>query len=179
MAKREEKRNGKDINKEALIVVITSVIALVGNTAVWALEIDLNTKDIVSFNFGILFFLTAFFAAGRIRQHEEINVSESINSAGKKAPVRVNLNNKRKNLSQRRFGMKKERSFTVAIEPCEEGGYFGTCPTLPGCHVQGETYEETLSELKAAIEAMIEDYLEDGDELPTGEISITTIKVPV
>ena len=75
--------------------------------------------------------------------------------------------------------MKKERSFTVVIEPCEEGGYLGTCPTLPGCHVQGETYEETLSELKAAIAAMIEDYLDDTDVVPSGEISVTTVKVAV
>jgi len=75
--------------------------------------------------------------------------------------------------------MKKEHSFTVVIEPCEEGGYFGTCPTLPGCHVQGETYEETLSELKAAIKAMIEDYLDDGDDVPSSEISVTTVKVAV
>lgn len=75
--------------------------------------------------------------------------------------------------------MAKEYAFTVAIEPCEEGGYFGTCPTLPGCHVQGETYEETLAELKAAIKAMIEDYLEDGETVPSAEVSITTVKVAV
>jgi predicted RNase H-like HicB family nuclease len=75
--------------------------------------------------------------------------------------------------------MKKEHSFTVVIEPCEEGGYFGTCPALPGCHVQGETYEETLSELKAAIQAMIEDYLDDNDVVPSGDISVTTVKVAV
>lgn len=75
--------------------------------------------------------------------------------------------------------MKRERSFTVVIELCAEGGYFGTCPALPGCHVQGETYEETLSELKAAIAAMIEDYLDDGDAVPCGEISVTTVKVAV
>lgn len=75
--------------------------------------------------------------------------------------------------------MKKERSFTVVIEPCEEGGYFGSCPALPGCHVQGETYEETLAELKAAITAMIEDYLDDGEKIPSGEVSVTTVKVAV
>ncbi len=75
--------------------------------------------------------------------------------------------------------MKNEYSFTVVIEPCEEGGYFGTCPSIPGCHVQGETYEETLSELKAAVKAMIEDYLADGETPPTGDISVTTVKVAV
>ena len=46
---------------------------------------------------------------------------------------------------------KKEYRFTVIIEPCEEGGYFAECPALQGCHVQGETYEETLTEMKSAI----------------------------
>jgi len=49
------------------------------------------------------------------------------------------------------------------IEPCEEGGDFGSCPALPGRHVQGDSYEETLSELKAAVRAMIEDYLDEGE----------------
>ena len=49
--------------------------------------------------------------------------------------------------------------FPVLIESCEEGGYYGECPALPGCHVQGETYEETMSELKAAIEGMIDNNL--------------------
>jgi predicted RNase H-like HicB family nuclease len=71
--------------------------------------------------------------------------------------------------------MQKEYSFTVAIEACEEGGYFGTCPAIPGCHVQGETYEETLAELRAAIKAMVEDYLEDGDVPPSGDVSVTTV----
>lgn len=63
--------------------------------------------------------------------------------------------------------MKREYSFTVVIEPCEEGGYFGYCPAIPGCSVQGDTYEETVSELKSAIEAMVADYLEEGEEVPT------------
>jgi len=75
--------------------------------------------------------------------------------------------------------MTNEYSFTVIIEPCDEGGYFGTCPAIPGCHVQGETYEETLSELKSAVKAMVEDYLEDGEVPPSGDISVSTVKVVV
>ena len=47
--------------------------------------------------------------------------------------------------------------FPIIIEECEEGGYYGECPQIPGCHVQGETYEETLDEFKAAIEGMIDE----------------------
>jgi predicted RNase H-like HicB family nuclease len=55
--------------------------------------------------------------------------------------------------------------FPIIIEECEEGGYYGECPQLSGCHVQGESYEETMKELKAAIAGMIEDYIETGDPL--------------
>jgi len=53
--------------------------------------------------------------------------------------------------------------FKLIIEPCEEGGFFGRCPALQGCYVQGETYEETLAELKAAVDAHIEDRLAQGE----------------
>lgn len=46
---------------------------------------------------------------------------------------------------------KREYRFTVIIEPCEEGGYFAMCPAFPGCHVEAESYEEALNEMKAAI----------------------------
>lgn len=46
--------------------------------------------------------------------------------------------------------------FPVIIEQCEEGGYFGECPSLAGCRVQGESYEETMNELEAAISVMIQ-----------------------
>ena len=45
--------------------------------------------------------------------------------------------------------------------------------------MQGETYEETLSEIKSAIKAMIEDYLEDREKIPSGDVSVTTVKVAV
>jgi predicted RNase H-like HicB family nuclease len=69
--------------------------------------------------------------------------------------------------------------FTVIIEPCEEGGYFATCPAFSGCHVEGETYEETLSEMKAAINAFIEEYRADGEPIPDDEVTVTTLKVAV
>lgn len=74
---------------------------------------------------------------------------------------------------------KKEYRFTVIIEPCEEGGYFAMCPAFPGCHVEGETYEETLQEMRAAIDAFLEDYIEEGEPIPEDDVTITTLKVAV
>ena len=62
--------------------------------------------------------------------------------------------------------MQRRYRFKLIIEPCEEGGFFGRCPALQGCYVQGETYEETLAELKAAVDTHIEDRLARGENIP-------------
>jgi predicted RNase H-like HicB family nuclease len=69
------------------------------------------------------------------------------------------------------------RQLPIIVEQCEEGGFFAECPLLPGCHVQGETYEETLKEIQAAVEAMIDDYIASGDPLPVGAPILTTVTV--
>lgn len=74
---------------------------------------------------------------------------------------------------------KKEYRFTVIIEPCEEGGYYAFCPALPGCHVEGETFEETVAEMRRSIDAFIEDYTKDGEPIPEDEITVTSLKVAV
>ncbi len=74
---------------------------------------------------------------------------------------------------------KKEYRFTIVIEPCEEGGYFAYCPALPGCHVEGETYEETLAEMRRSIDAFLEDYIADGEPIPQDEVTVTSLKVAV
>lgn len=73
-----------------------------------------------------------------------------------------------------------EYKFAVVIEPCEEGGYFATCPALPGCHTEGETYEEVIQNIRDAIKLYIEDLQETGEPIPpdTWE-TITIVKVAV
>jgi predicted RNase H-like HicB family nuclease len=50
----------------------------------------------------------------------------------------------------------------VVLEPQEEGGYTVYVPFLPRCISQGETYKETLENIKEAIELYLEP---DEDEL--------------
>ncbi len=73
----------------------------------------------------------------------------------------------------------KQYQFTIIIEPCEEGGYFASCPAFSGCHVEGETYEETLQEMRAAIQGFIEDYLKSGEPIPDDEVTVTSLKIAV
>jgi predicted RNase H-like HicB family nuclease len=52
--------------------------------------------------------------------------------------------------------------FTAIVEPAEEGGFWAFCAEVPGANGQGETVEETLEDLKAAIELALEVMREDG-----------------
>lgn len=54
----------------------------------------------------------------------------------------------------------------VMIHLAEEGGYWASVPSLPGCYSQGETWEETVANVREAIELYVEDMLEQGEAVP-------------
>jgi predicted RNase H-like HicB family nuclease len=64
-------------------------------------------------------------------------------------------------------------------EECEEGGYYAECPAFPGCHVEGDTYEQTISELKEAIKVFVDDYKKRNKKLPIDNFSVASIQVAV
>ncbi len=69
--------------------------------------------------------------------------------------------------------------FSVVIEK-DRDGYFAFCPELQGCYTQGDTYEETIKNIRDAIRLHIEDRLEGGEEIPQAEsVSLTTLEVAV
>ncbi len=52
--------------------------------------------------------------------------------------------------------MPKVLNYRVIIEQ-DEGGYFvASAPSIPGCHTQGDTYEEAVANVKEAIELCLE-----------------------
>jgi len=51
--------------------------------------------------------------------------------------------------------------FTAIIEKAPEGGYWATCPEIPGANGQGETVEEAKESLRQAIELILQDRRED------------------
>jgi len=46
--------------------------------------------------------------------------------------------------------------YNVYIEKGEDFGYIAHCPSIPGCHSQGETLEEAIENIKDAIRGCIE-----------------------
>jgi len=72
----------------------------------------------------------------------------------------------------------KNYKYTVIIEPAEEGGYFATCPALEGCVTQGDTYEETLSNIQEAITAYIESLKKHNEPIPDDvEVKVQSVQV--
>jgi len=47
------------------------------------------------------------------------------------------------------------------IEKAPEGGYWATCPEVPGANGQGETVEEAKESLKDSISLILQDRLDD------------------
>ncbi|MDI6788990.1 MAG: type II toxin-antitoxin system HicB family antitoxin [Planctomycetota bacterium] len=58
------------------------------------------------------------------------------------------------------------RKFKIIIEHEQEGGYSVYVPALPGCHTQGDTIEEAMTNVKEAVECYIESIRKDGLSLP-------------
>ncbi len=60
-------------------------------------------------------------------------------------------------------------SYPVVVQPLKDedgGGFIATVPDLPGCMSDGETPEEALTNVQAAIEAWIEAAQDLGHKVP-------------
>jgi antitoxin HicB len=60
----------------------------------------------------------------------------------------------------------RPHTFTIVLEPAEEGGFVVTVPALPEVGTQGDTYDEAMSNAREAIELVIEDRLSRGEPIP-------------
>ena len=60
----------------------------------------------------------------------------------------------------------KTHTYTVQIEPAEEGGFNVLVPALPGCVTQGTTYEEAVAMAQEVIEGFLEALARAGEAIP-------------
>ena len=66
--------------------------------------------------------------------------------------------------------------YTVIIEK-SENNYGAWAPDLPGCVSTGKTAEETLANMREAIELHLEGMREDGDPIPVPTTTAAVIEV--
>ena len=62
--------------------------------------------------------------------------------------------------------MDATRTYTVILEPAEEGGFVVHVPALPEVVTQGEDEAEALAMAKDAIELALEERLAEGEVIP-------------
>lgn len=68
-------------------------------------------------------------------------------------------------------------NYTVIIEREEDGGYHAFCPALRGCHSRGDTYEETIRNIREAITLYIESLKAHAEPIPTEDVIIKPVHV--
>ncbi len=75
--------------------------------------------------------------------------------------------------------MSATRTYTIVLEPMEEGGFLVHVPALPEVVTCGDTEEEALAMARDAIQLVLESRHEMGDEVPveTGKARISEVAV--
>ncbi len=71
-------------------------------------------------------------------------------------------------------------SYSVVLDPAEEGGFTVRVPRLPGCVTEGDTLEEAQANAREAITAYLLSLLDDGQEIPEpdgGGIQVRAVEV--
>ncbi len=66
--------------------------------------------------------------------------------------------------------------FAIVIHEEPEGGYRAEVPALPGCYWQGDTVEELMSNVREAIEGVLEVLVAQGKQ-PERNIQILDVAV--
>jgi len=70
--------------------------------------------------------------------------------------------------------------FPVIIEKDEDGFFVADCPDLAGCHTQGETLEEAITNIRDAIRLHLKVLRKEHQDIPKVEpVSMTSLEVSI
>ncbi len=69
------------------------------------------------------------------------------------------------------------KEYVVIIEPAG-GNWSGYVPDLPGCVAAGDTFEETESLLREAIQLHIQSLIEHGEPVPEPTSRARSVQIP-
>ena len=71
------------------------------------------------------------------------------------------------------------QSFTVILAAEAAGGFHAFCPALKGCHSEGDTEEEAMTNIQAAVELYLESLRAHGDLIPREDVKVRSLAVAV
>jgi predicted RNase H-like HicB family nuclease len=70
--------------------------------------------------------------------------------------------------------------FPVVIEKDDDGFFVADCPELQGCHTQGRTLEQAISNIRDAIKLHLKVLKAEKQEIPNMKpVSLTSLEVSV
>ncbi|OHA64792.1 MAG: hypothetical protein A3D64_02955 [Candidatus Wildermuthbacteria bacterium RIFCSPHIGHO2_02_FULL_49_9] len=70
--------------------------------------------------------------------------------------------------------------FSVVIEKDKDGFFIADCPELQGCHTQGRTLEQAISNIRDAIKLHLKVLKAEKQEIPKMKpVSLTSLEVSV
>ncbi len=70
-------------------------------------------------------------------------------------------------------------TYSVVAHGGEEGGFWVEVPALPGCYSQGESLEQSLHNVREAIELYLEVLGDDGRDAPRDSDVVYQVSVAV
>jgi predicted RNase H-like HicB family nuclease len=73
----------------------------------------------------------------------------------------------------------KTQTFIVVITPDLTGGYFVTCPALPGLVTEGDTLEEARAMATDAIQVYLDSQKKDGEPVPKDESIMEELTIEI
>ena len=69
--------------------------------------------------------------------------------------------------------------YTIILEREPDGGFHAYCPTLKGCHSQGDSLDEAIDNIREAIEIYLESVEAHGEPIPQEYLLITPVEVAI
>lgn len=71
-------------------------------------------------------------------------------------------------------------NFPVIVEKDQDGFFVADCPDLAGCHTQGKTLEEAITNIRDAIKLNLKILKEEKQEIPqVYPVSLTSLEVTI
>lgn len=67
--------------------------------------------------------------------------------------------------------------YTIILERQPGGGFHAYCPTLKGCHSQGDSLDEAIDNIREAIDIYLESVEAHGEPIPKEDILITPVEI--
>ncbi len=67
--------------------------------------------------------------------------------------------------------------FAIVLERDEDGYILASCPALPGCHSQGRTREQAVSNIREAIRGYVASMRKHGEPVPKSDVQEIEVAV--